>query len=666
LLLPFSIIGIIVVAISIYFEYRARQNDYLVLLKKQATLFINTLSSSTENAITAAKEVEDEINSRILASVKIIERWDQNNPLSKDRLEELLVISDVEALQVYDARGKLLFQAKKKSSSISAIPMPILQPRLKGAHNDTILTLYDPQSSDKERLAAVVRRKNGGLIAGIIGKEDIQSLRRVLGIGYFLKRFQSEENIEYVVIQNSETIVAGSFNGYPISPFYKDPLLQDILNNNENQSRILHYENRLVFETISPFNLDEQPFGVLRLGLSMEEYERLKKDVNKRLYIFAVVLIVFGLIFVNFFISYRHRKLLHRDLGRLQDYTNTILENLLSGVISLDQNGRIQTINKQALVLLNVEYHKVINHPFTVLPASLHNVIEDCLVSSKHHPSITRHWITSEDRRKLIALRTTVLEDEEIKKNWVLLVDDITDQTRLEEQIRRNQRLTAMRNLASAVAHEIKNPLNSIRLIVDLIRKKYKPVEEREAFSRHLETVREEINRISSIVEQYLRFARPPKLTFTSVKFPDLCKELAILFESDLKKKNITLKQQLEYHQPIKGDRDQLKQVFINLIKNSEEAIEQSGEISITGKATDFWYEIRVEDNGKGISEKELNSIFDLHFTTKKNGNGIGLSVVQQIISAHDGKIDVESEASQGTTVILQFPLGNFDDGNRG
>ena len=658
LLLIVSLISIIFIAISIYYEYRARQNDYLILLNKQATLFINTLSNSSQNAIIVAENIENETNNRILANLKIIEIMDQNIGLSQEQLDKLLPISRLEALLVYNVQGKLILKAIQDSSSTYSIPFPVLQHRLNKTLNDTILTLYDDRRLEIDQLVAFVRRERGGLIAAFIDQEDIRSLRRMLGIGYFLRRFQSDETIEYIVIQTPETIVAGSFNNYTISTFSKDPLLQKVLDNNKIESRIINYDKQLVFETISPFHLDERPFGVLRLGLSMQEYEHLRKDAYKRLYIFAAVLVVFGLIFVNFVISYHHRKLLHRDLERLQEYTNTILENLVSGVISINHEGRVQSINKHALLILNVEYQNVIFQPFTVLPSPLRSHIELCLDSNKKLSSIVRHWITSnEGHKRFIAIRTNILEDEKNNKTYVLLIDDITDQTRLELQINRNQRLDAMQKLASAVAHEIKNPLNAISLIVDLIRKKYKPLENEETYSRNLDTVREEINRISGIVEQYLRFARPPHLTFTTIHFPELISEIASLFGSHLKEKNITFRHDIQSHHPIKGDMDQLKQVFINLIKNAEEAIEPPGEISIIGKEANNNYEITVSDSGKGIPKKNINSIFDLHFTTKKGGSGIGLSVVQQIITAHNGRIDVESEEGNGTSILLKFPL---------
>lgn len=658
LLLFLAIVSLAAISVSVYYEYRARQNDYLTLLEREATLFVHTVSSAVKNAIVAADNIEVKLNSRILSNLKIIDMLDQGVELSEHQLEELIHVSNVEALHVYDSKGSLRLTTARGDALNDSIPAAVVWSMLRSGIADTMLALYDYDNPKNDRLIALVARDKGGILAATVGQEEIESLKSSLGIGYFLQRFQSEENIEYIVIQNSQTIVSGSFSGYSISSFSKDPLLQRTSRDSIIQSRILEYGEQLIFETISPFTLYDQPFGVLRLGLSMAEYQGLKRDVQRRLFLLSALLIVFGLVLANFLISHRQRILLSRDLGHLQDYTNTVLENLSNGVISIDHNGMIQTINKQAKMLLELEEPDVVNRPYTSLPTILHDVIKNCFDHSLMPATGEKRWFSGKDNhRRLLTLHTNLLKGEEMPPTCILVINDSTQQSQLELHIRRNQKLTAMRDMAFSVAHEIKNPLNAVRLLIDLVEKRYKPAKDGESYSQRMATAREEINRISAIVEQYLRYSRPPTLTFSPVSFNDLGKELYILKVHQLDERNITLRVAMEDHEPAKGDRDQLKQVFINLINNSEEAIEDTGEISITGRPIDSHYEIRVRDNGKGIPEKDLDSIFNLHFTTKSEGSGIGLSVVEQIVTAHQGSIDVESELDHGTTVILRFPL---------
>jgi len=352
-------------------------------------------------------------------------------------------------------------------------------------------------------------------------------------------------------------------------------------------------------------------------------------------------------------LSHRHRQLLHDDLRRLQAYTHSILENLMSGVISYDQNSRITSINQKACWLLRVKASAVVQEPLTVLPPAL----LQCL--RLDHPSADPHriWLPiAGDQRRLISVRSKCIQSEQGDQAWIVLLDDITDQTLLEQQINRNQRLQAIRTMASSVAHEIKNPLNSIKLLVDLIKKKYQPAKDGVTYHQRLATVHQEIDRITTIVDQYLQFSRMPAISLAPLNFPALIAEVAALCEAGLNEKGIALTVQVAPHALLRGDRNQLEQVFINLLKNAEEAMDAGGTILITSRQTGSHYEIRVQDNGKGIREQDLASIFDFHFTTKKNGSGIGLSLAQQIIEAHHGNLLVESEAGHGATFILQFP----------
>ena len=658
LILPLALFCVIVVSLLLVYEYRAQQRDYLALLQKQAATLNNVLSRSTNSAIIAAEIIEDTISEQILANLKSIEMLDQGKKMSQRELDSFLNITGHDGLRIYGKDGNLLLQATRDSRSVLPLSETILHHRMKKTSPDTIITLIDYDNPGNERLAAFVRRKKGGLIVATINNEDIRSMRRALGIGHVLMNYQSDDNIEFIVIQNRETIVAGSFNGYKLSSFSKDQILQDVMNDQQTRSRISWYGGESIYETISPFYLHGNIFGNLRIGMSMHEYERLRSDMKKRFYIFGAVLLVVGVIMINFLISYRHRKLLQRDIAWLSEYTNNILENLSGGVISIDSNGIIRSINKQALVLLDVNFETVIYGSYSKLPPVMHTIIAPYLLSGETTPSETKVIIENkQDEKKTMSVRTYLMNDENADKTCIVLIDDITDITHLEEQRRINQRLDDIQKMASSVAHEINNPLNSIQLIMGLIRKKYALTVDNKEHRELLDTVRTEVNRISTIIGQYLQFARPPKMNFLEMDMTDVLRDVMMLFEADMKKKNIATRQLIDFSMPFYGDGNQLKQVFINIVKNAMEACEDSGEITITGKAAATFYEIKVRDTGIGIPNSLKDSIFDFHYTTKKDGSGIGLFVVQQIVNAHDGTISIESREGHGTTFILKFPV---------
>ena len=466
ILLLLTIVSIVSVAITIYYEYRARQNDYIRLLEQQAGLFINTVRSATQNALTAADDIEMSLNNKILSSIKLIGKMDEYNELSAPRLDEIARTAGVTGLQLYDSQGRL--ESASTEYTMMEIPTSILNTFLSSSSSDSIVTVFDTNNPLNTQVYALVRRDQGGLVAALAPQDDIQTLRQSLGIGYFLQRFQAEENVEYAIIQTSRTIVAGSFSGYDQSFFAQDEFLRQVQENENTDSRILNYKDILIFETVSPFYIYDIPYGVLRLGLSMREYQRLQKDIRGRLFIFGAVFILFGLVFVNFLITYRHRRLLHRDLGHLREYTNTVLDNLSSGVISFDQNGIIRSVNKQAQDFLNAGYESMYNESYKTLPQEFAQVIENSMQSKNRTSTTTKKWVSIKDNEKrLYSLHTNMWQNES-GKNYVLIINDITDQSLLEEQRQRNQRLSAMRNLAFSVAHEIKNPLNAIKLLIEI------------------------------------------------------------------------------------------------------------------------------------------------------------------------------------------------------
>lgn len=659
LLIILTVLSTILVAGFIYLEYQARQQDYIRLLEKQAALFIGALSKSTTSAIEEAAQVENLLNDQLYKSLRLVDQLTDRRTPGKQEMNSWLSLLDVQALYVYGRQGSV--EASAVREQIDPLPGAIVQARLRSADTDTIIPFYGDKNPEKEWLAAVVAREQGGLVVAMIGKERINTFRRLYGVGQFLKQFQSDDKVEYILIQNSQTIVAGSFKNYALSTFSKDPLLNQVLRSDRVRTRIVSYPDHQIFETISPFHLEDQPFGVLRLGLSMQEYERLQKDMHRRLYIFLIVVFVFALISGNLMQNYRQRVQLSHHLGHMQMYTDTLLDHLMSGVISIAPDGNVQSINQHALRLLNKSSAQVLSQPYSVLPAAIREHIASLIQQDIKTDAADRLWIEDESGpRQLLSVRSSRIPAQAGGKTTIILIDDITDQTRLEEQLQRNQRLTAMRNLASSVAHEIRNPLNSIKLIVDLFRKKYKAPSEMAALTRQLDTASSEIDRISAIIDQYLKFARLPVPHRIPVQLPTLADEVATLFAESLRHQQIELQVSFEPHPTLVADPDQIRQVFINLLKNAEEAISGSGRISFTGRVTSACYEIRVIDSGKGIADKDRSFIFDFHFTTKKEGSGIGLSMVQHIMNAHGGDVQVVSAPGEGAVFILHLPMADL------
>jgi len=228
---------------------------------------------------------------------------------------------------------------------------------------------------------------------------------------------------------------------------------------------------------------------------------------------------------------------------------------------------------------------------------------------------------------------------------------------KLEENVQRNARLSAMGELASAVAHEIRNPLNSISTIIQLIIKDFKPADNENEFNDLTKIVYNEVGRINKTIVNFLQFATPEKLSPAEFPLSSLLKQLSVQFTKLLSEKNISLKIDNNTDAVVIWDKDKILQVLINLIRNAAEAIKENGEIKISAEVLSEKVEIKITDSGPGIPPNVLPKIFNLYFTTKTSGSGIGLSIVQKIIENHGGIITVKNAKSGGAEFTINLPI---------
>ena len=233
----------------------------------------------------------------------------------------------------------------------------------------------------------------------------------------------------------------------------------------------------------------------------------------------------------------------------------------------------------------------------------------------------------------------------------------MTETLRLKKEVERREKLSAMGELAAGVAHEIRNPLNAISMIAQRFGREFKPARGVKEYRAITDVLQKESQRVNNIINQFLRFARPPKLKLSYITVKQLVNHAATLFESQAKAKKVNF--QFEYGQDrnINVDMEQMTQALLNLLQNSLDAAEKGGKILLFADCNDDELIIRVEDDGVGIPPERLSKVFDLYFTTKKRGTGMGLAITHQIINLHRGKIEVQSKPGKGTTFLIKIPL---------
>jgi len=251
----------------------------------------------------------------------------------------------------------------------------------------------------------------------------------------------------------------------------------------------------------------------------------------------------------------------------------------------------------------------------------------------------------------------------------LLVFTEMTTLKKMEEQIRRTDRLSSIGTLSAGMAHEIRNPLVTIKTFTQLLPEKHNEADFRETF---FNLVGQEVNRIDVIVNRLLNFARPAPAVLRPISLHEVLQNSLDLVEQQLYQKEINLNLHLEAEDPvIHADIEQLNQTFINLFLNAIQAMDPGGTLTVRTsiiphssdrpQVTDLpdgaRVQVDVQDTGCGMDPEALHKIFDPFFTTKEEGVGLGLSVSHGIIQEHSGTIDVESEKGRGTLFHIQFPL---------
>ena len=226
----------------------------------------------------------------------------------------------------------------------------------------------------------------------------------------------------------------------------------------------------------------------------------------------------------------------------------------------------------------------------------------------------------------------------------------------IEEQLRRADRLSALGELSAGMAHEIRNPLGSIRGTAEILREGIDPSDRRYEFAGILI---KEVDRLNRVVQDFLDFARPAPVERSRVDINEALQELLVLTRQQAVKSGVRVELLPGDLPPAPGDREQLKQAFLNLFLNALQAMPAGGRLVIATTPLDGEVQVRFTDTGQGIPPESLEKIFNPFFTTRQEGTGLGLAITHRIVQGHGGRIEVASRIGEGTVFTLTFPVEN-------
>jgi signal transduction histidine kinase len=228
----------------------------------------------------------------------------------------------------------------------------------------------------------------------------------------------------------------------------------------------------------------------------------------------------------------------------------------------------------------------------------------------------------------------------------------------LEAEVAHRERLSALGNMAATVAHEIRNPLNAVSMGLQRLKGEFRPTQDEQEYSHFIELMRGEVQRLNSIVEEFLSLARPLDLKPEPVRIDELLQEMAILAESEANSAKVQVSVMVPHDLPtVRVDPNYFKQVLLNLILNGIQSMSQGGSLTLEAKAARGNLEVIVTDTGEGIPKEIAGRIFEPYFTTKPKGSGLGLTIARRIIETHGGALTLDSTAKRGTRFRIAIPI---------
>lgn len=357
--------------------------------------------------------------------------------------------------------------------------------------------------------------------------------------------------------------------------------------------------------------------------------------------------------------------ILVQRLARERNLQETVFNTIQDGILVIDSEGIIQYANDAACPIIGLKQSDIGKIQLWKMVPDLSRRIDPSEDEKQiqKRSVLTREFEISYPEKRFIRLYMVPIDapvNLDGSGGYVIVLTDITDaKLSIEERIE-NERTSSIVRLAAGVAHELGNPLNSLTIHLQLMQRKLEQAlktQDSAIIDQSISICQQEVKRLDGIVSDFLGAVRPAKPELNELNLIELVEEVLQVQEVELEARKIEVKIEIEGEVPdILGDRGQIKQVFFNLIKNGMEAMKESGQLKILSRIDDEQVYLEFIDDGAGINQVDLPKIFDAYYTTKAEGHGLGMMIVQRIMRDHGGQIAVESRVDVGTVITLQFP----------
>ena len=643
---------LLLVAITVVYELRQSRQEALSILKSQAHSLLETILISSQEVLTASEEVESEINKRLLNNAEIIKLLLERNKLDNKILREIAASNNLHRINIFNNLGELLYSSFERGNKTGQGEFigKYLAPIFNGEKDTLIIGLKESRMQQGYRYVTVLSTDSDGAIVINMDAEQLLEFRGRIGFGILLNRMTENEGVIYTALEDSSGILAASGNVKSLDNIVESDFLSESIENKQFNWRFTDFNGTEIFEAVHPFDVDDETIGLFRIGLSLAPLNAVNERITNRIILIGILLLVLGTVLLVLVFYRQNFDILRKQYQYMEGFAHQLINNANDIIIVLNRLKQIKEINPAGEKFFELSSDQIKNYDLNKL---LCEGAENQIFNTSSQ-IIETTCLRGEEKKHLLLSRSS-FEDSEKELFYVLIIRDLTSIKELEQQIERGKQLTAMGNLASGVAHEIRNPLNAIGTIIQQLGRDFEPTADKEEYYSFTKLVYNEVKRINKTIESFLKLAKPEPIVRKHFILSEFLKDIELQHKRNLEDKNIKLIVENYYDGEVFWDEDQIKQVLINLISNAGDAIVNTGEIKITAKQHEDNIIIVVADNGNGIAEENIGKIFNLYFTTKADGSGIGLGIIQRIINEHGGIISVDSKIGEGTKFTIKL-----------
>jgi two-component system, NtrC family, sensor histidine kinase HydH len=538
-----------------------------------------------------------------------------------------------------------------------------------------------------EKGAALIRSFEAGTRTGMLG---------MLGTRWSsiqLQRLLSETaklpDIKYIMVIDADGTITADSDPSMIGTTYKDfsKVKENAFSKDLQSRQVMDTQGRSAFEvfrrfsprhvysrlrqgnriidnellnSIQPQSTQQDEVQAIFVGMDTSQIEEARKENTRHTVVMAAVLLLIGLGGISSLFLVQAYRTTRSSLKKIKAFSDNLVENMPIGLVALDSEKKIASLNNAAELMLFKSGAPLTGDPAgVVLPPEVFNLVEEINVSKPGIIEREINYHSPDGKRLILEVSISILMGEDGSfHGYIILFRDLTQIRSLEREIERSRRLASIGGLAAGVAHEIRNPLSSIKGFATYFSERYSHIPEDK---KTAEIMIQEVERLNRVIGQLLEFAKPVNIQKRPISIRTLIEHSKKIVEKDAERRKIKIDINGVPNDlaPVPLDSDRMNQVFLNLYLNAIDAMPDGG--ALTTKAAveedSNMLSISITDTGRGIEKKDLAHVFDPYFTSKQSGTGLGLSIVHRIIESHNGQVSIESEPGKGTRVMILLPL---------